>query len=149
MRTVRATMRSILLAAAACWCAACGGPSAPEDQGGGAVLTEERPAAMAAPGRLELRDLAFKRASDVDAPVEPYVPGLMYGGWFDATGEIVGPVGTAPRGRALTKGRLELRNRAFFRFDDARPKSPPYVEGWRDDDTGGFFPLGPVVWRLP
>ncbi len=41
--------------------AGCGGPSAPEDQGGGAVLVEERPAAMAVPGRLELRDLTFTK----------------------------------------------------------------------------------------
>ena len=129
--------------------AGCGGPSAPEDQGGGAVLVEERPAAMAVPGRLELRDLTFKRSSDPDPAAEPYVPGFSYGGWFDATGDVVGAVGAAPRGRSLTKERLELRNRAFYRFDDARPKSTPYIEGWRDDDTGGFFPLGRIVWRGP
>lgn len=129
--------------------AACGGPSAPVDQGGGAVLVDERPAAMRAPGWLSLTDLGVHRASESKPPVEPYVPGAWYGLFFDPTGGVVGPKGSVPSGRNTTRGRLELRNRAFFRSDDRRTPTPPYLEGWRDDDTGGFYPQGDVVWSTP
>lgn len=136
----------LLLAAAFCL-GACGTPDAPEEQGGGAVLLVERKDAMPVLGRLELKDLSVRRASDGETPVEPYVPGAWVGGWFDATGDVVGPKGSAPRGRTLTKGWLELRNRAFYRADEKRTKTAPWIEGWRDDDTGGFFPLSGVVWK--
>jgi hypothetical protein len=143
----RSFVRSTPFVLAAAFAASCGGPSAPMEQSGGAVLIEERRADMAVRGSLELRTLAIKTAADATPPSEPYVEGYWVGGVFDATGDVVGPKGSAPRGRTLTRGRLELRTRSFFRADDSRPKTPPWIEGWRDDDTGGFHPLGGVLWR--
>jgi hypothetical protein len=136
----------ILTSALAVSAVSCGGPSAPVDQGGGAVMIDEHPAAMRVPGYLVFTDLSLHRRSESKAPPEPYVAGAWYGAFFDATGGVTGPKGSVPSGRSTTRGRLELRNRAFFRADDQRPRNVPYVEGWRDDDTGGFYPLGDVVW---
>lgn len=128
---------------------ACSGPSAPVEQGGGAVLITPQPAAMRVSGWLEFRDLTFHPVSEKGPPHEPFIRGEAIGGFFDPTSEITGPVGDPPKGRNLTKGWLELRTRAFFRSDDPRQKTPPFVEGSRDDDTGGFFPASPLVRTIP
>ncbi|HYC77496.1 MAG TPA: hypothetical protein VEI02_07700 [Planctomycetota bacterium] len=123
----------------------CGGPSAPDEQGGGAVLVDEHPAAMRTPGRLELGDLSARYAWESAKPEPPYVEGVWIGGWFDPTGDVVGATPTAPQGRKTTRGRLELRTRAFFRQDEARLATGPCVDGWRDDDTGGFYPATGLI----
>jgi hypothetical protein len=128
---------------------ACSAPRAPTNQGGGALLTREHHASVRAPGWLELRDLTVHTDAEKGPPSEPYVRGSWIGGFFDATGEIVGKVGDPPRGRSLTRGYLELRTRAFYRNDDSRAKIPPFVEGSRDDDSGSFFPAGQIVWSAP
>ena len=112
------------------------------------MLTCERPAAMRTPGWLELRDLSFHADADAGKtpPSEPYVRGEWIGGFFDATGEVVGQVGDPPKGRSLTRGYLELRTRAFFRTDAQRSRVPPWIEGARDDDSGGFFPGAAISW---
>ena len=129
--------------------AACSGASAPEEQGGGAVLVQAQPAAMRAPGWLEFKDLSVHTDAEKGPPREPYIRGAWIGTNFDATAEISGPIGDPPKGRNVSKGWLELRTRSFFRADDPRPRTPPYVPGFHDDDTGGFFPGSAVVWSVP
>jgi hypothetical protein len=143
--------RSILCAAAALGFVllACSTPRAPGNQGGGALLTREHPAAMRAPGWLELRDLSVHTDSEKGPPSEPYVRGAWVGGFFDAAGDVVGKVGDPPRGRSVTRGYVELRTRAFYRNDAERTRTPPWVEGSRDDDSGSFFPAGKVAWSGP
>jgi hypothetical protein len=118
-------------------------------QGGGATLTCERPAAMRTQGWLELRDLSFHSNAEKAPPNEPWVRGEWVGLFFDATGEIVGAVGDPPKGRSLTRGYLELRTRTFYRQDAQRTRMPPWIEGARDDDSGGFFPAAPISWSAP
>jgi hypothetical protein len=119
---------------------------APTDQGGAASVVSERPAAMRAPGWLDLRDLSAHTDAEKEPPREPYVRGVWIGGWFDATSDVVGPVGDPPKGRSLTRGYLELRSRSFFRNTDERKRNPPWIEGSRDGDSGSFFPASTVVW---
>jgi hypothetical protein len=128
---------------------ACSGPRAPTMQGGGAIVTHDRPCAVRAPGWLELRDLSVHTDAEKDPPREPYVRGVWVGGFFDATGDVAGPVGDPPKGRSLTRGYLELRTRAFYRATDERKRTPPWIEGSRDDDSGGFFPASSVSWSSP
>lgn len=127
----------------------CSETRAPCDQGGGAVLTREKCASVRAPGWLDLRDLSVHMDAEKDPPREPYVRGEWIGNWFDARGEIVGVVGDPPKGRSLTRGWLELRSRAFFRASETRTRIPPWIEGMRDDDSGGFFPASQVSWSNP
>jgi hypothetical protein len=129
--------------------AACSSPRAPCTQGGGALLTCEHPSAVRSPGWLELRDLTAHTDADKGPPSEPWVRGVWVGGFFDATGEVVGKIGDPPRGRSLTRGYLELRTRAFYRNDEKRGRIPPWIEGARDDDSGSFFPAAQVVWSGP
>jgi hypothetical protein len=118
-------------------------------QGGAASVASERPAAMRAPGWLDLRDLSAHTDAEKDPPREPYVRGVWIGAWFDATSDVVGAVGEPPKGRSLTRGYLELRSRAFYRATDERTRGAPWVEGARDDDSGVFFPSGALVWSSP
>jgi hypothetical protein len=130
----------------------CGtGSRAPCDKSCVASLTCERPAAMRTPGWLELRDLTFHADADSAKapPTEPYVRGEWIGGFFDAKGEVVGQVGDPPKGRSLTRGYLELRTRSFYRNDAQRSRVAPWIEGARDDDSGGFFPGASISWSSP
>jgi hypothetical protein len=104
---------------------------------------------MRAPGWLELRDLSAHTDAEKGPPSEPYVRGAWIGGYFDATGDVVGAVGDPPKGRSVTRGYLELRTRAFYRNDDKRSRIPPWIEGSRDDDSGGFFPATSISWTNP
>ncbi|MAE94966.1 MAG: hypothetical protein CL910_09930 [Deltaproteobacteria bacterium] len=123
---------------------ACSGTRAPTDQGGGAVLTEEHPDAMRTPGWLEFGDLSLRTAAAGKDPRGAHVHGWLLGGVFEPLGDIIGGEGRPPRGRILNPGFLELRTRAFVKkADDANP-TPPYVEGWQDTETGGFYPSGSV-----
>ena len=56
----------------------------------------------------------------------------------------MGVVESAPVGRVLTLGYLELRTRAFVKKDSASAPEVPYVEGWQDTETGGFYPTSQV-----
>jgi hypothetical protein len=140
--------RVVLVLVATFLVSCCCNSRVPCNQGGGALLTCERPAAMRTPGWLELRDLSFHADADAGKapPSEPYVRGEWIGGYFDATGEVIGPVGDPPRGRSVTRGYLELRARAFYRNDAQRTRIPPFVEGARDDDSGVFFPASAISW---
>lgn len=129
--------------------AACGGPSAPEDQGGGAVIVDRHPASQRSAGWLEFKDLSGHMATEERKPIEPYVLGEWVGGHFDATGEIIGNVGSPPRGRNVSRGWLDLRTRAFYPTSSSRPRTTPFIDGFRDDDTGGFYPLSNVSWKAP
>lgn len=129
--------------------AACGGPSAPEEQGGGAVIADRSPESQRTPGWLEFKDLSAHVATEDRKPIEPYVKGEWIGGRFDVRGSLVGKPGGAPRGRNVTRGWLELRNRAFHPFNSTAPKIAPFIEGFRDDDTGGFYPSADISWTAP
>jgi len=122
----------------------CGGPSAPVDQGGGAVMEEPHPDAMRAMGWLEFADLSLHVQADGRSPSGPHVRGWVLGGTFAPSGDVVGGGGPRPRGRILTPGFLELRTRAFVRRDGDRPPQAPYVDGLQDAETGGFHPTSPV-----
>lgn len=129
--------------------AACGGPSAPEDQGGGAVLVERLPASQRTPGWIEFKDLSAHVATEDRKPVEPYVAGDWIGGRFDVRGALVGKPGGIPRGRNVTRGWLDLRSRAFHPSSSTAPRTTPFIEGFRDDDTGGFYPSADISWTAP
>src|SRR5262245_39607 len=140
----RAALVAVMLALTSCCETRC-----PTDQGGGAIITCARPYAMRSPGWLELRDLTSHTDAEKEAPREPFVRGVWIGGFFDATGEITGTVGDPPKGRSLTRGYLELRTRSFYRPDDKRTRMPPWIEGSRDDESGGSFPASSIAWSNP
>ena len=140
---------AVLLVFIAFAVAACGEPSIPENQGGGAIVTDAKPWALRVPGWLELRDLTLHTDAEIGPPNEPYVRGSWIGSMFDATGGVVGTTGPAPKGRKLTRGWLDLRTRAFFRTDDPHRRAVPSLDGWRDEDTGGFHAAADVVWSPP
>lgn len=130
-----------------CLAAACTGPSAPEDQGGGAVLIEPHHEAMWASGWLEFADLSLHTDAEDLEPVEPYVRGRILGGYFSPTGTIIGSK-ERPRGRRarfLIEGWLDLRTREFFLASEDEPLRPPYVRGLKDRDSGGFHPTSDIV----
>jgi hypothetical protein len=128
---------------------ACSSQRLPSDQGGVASVAREQPAAMRAPGWLDLRDLSAHTDAEKIPPREPYVRGSWIGGWFDATSDVIGELGEPPKGRSLTRGYLELRSRTFYRSGDERTRIAPWIEGSRDDESGGFFPASSVVWSGP
>lgn len=123
---------------------ACSGPSAPDEQGGGAVLTETHPEAMRARGWLEFADLSLRLESDGKDPVGMHVRGWVVGGLFFPDGDVEGRKTERPRGRIFTAGFLELRTRGFVKKDAARRPRPPFVEGFQDVETGAFFPTSSV-----
>jgi hypothetical protein len=112
-------------------------------------MRQERPASVRASGWLDLRDLSAHTDAEKAPPREPYVRGEWVGGWFDARGDVVGTVGDPPKGRSVTRGYLELRTRAFYRASETRTRIPPWIEGSRDDDSGGFFPASQISWSGP
>lgn len=129
---------------------ACGGPSELSEQGGGAVLTEEHPEAIRTPGWIQFGpDLSLHVASEADPPREPYVRGWIIGGLFLPDGEVVGILTEPPPKRILSRGRLHLETRAFTPEKSERLARAPYVDGWHDEETGGFFPSSGVHWEPP
>ena len=114
-------------------------------QGGGAIVTCEA-CRDAVPGWLELRDLTLPHGRREGTPVGAVRPRRTGSG----TGSTrrprsSGKVGDPPKGRSLTRGYLELRTRAFYRTDTSARASRRWIEGSRDDDSGGFFPAASVV----
>lgn len=131
------------------WCllllqTGCGGPTAPESHGGGAVLTEPRPDLMRTSGWLQFADLSLHTVADAKPPKEPFVRGSILGGRFFPTGPVEGVVREAPPKRVLTKGSLHLETRAFKALDSEGPIRTPFVFGWKDTESGAFFPATDV-----
>jgi hypothetical protein len=125
----------------------CSGPTPPDYQGGGAVLSEEKPGAMRSPGWLQFSDLTLHLSVEPDPPKAPYVRGWIVGGLFLPDGEVQGVLAEPPPRRVLTRGWLHLVWRSFTPESHERPRRPPYVEGWHDEETGGFFPSSPVRYE--
>lgn len=135
----------MLLGTVALLAAGCAGPSAPTDQGGGAVLTTPKPEAMRTRGWLQFPELTLHSDAESEPPKDPYIRGVIVGGRFYPHGELVGPVTEAPPKRILARGWLELETRAFTPEAAEGTRRAPWVEGWRDTESGVFFPSGPLV----
>jgi hypothetical protein len=118
----------------------CSGPSVPSDQGGGANLRETRPEAMRSPGWLDLRTLGAHTDAEVKTPSEPYIRGVWVGGLFYPEGEVVGAQTEPPAKRIVVKGWLAVTTRAFYPESLARKPRAPRIAGWRDKETGNFYP---------
>jgi hypothetical protein len=125
--------------------AGCAGPTAPTEQGGGAILTEPQPEAMRTDGYLDFIDLSLRPVASGLRPDGPHVQGWILGGLFTPVSDVRGGLADEPPpGRIASRGFLELRTRAFVRPDSQSPPVPPYVEGFQDTETGGFYPSSSV-----
>ena len=144
MPTVNRSISFSLIIALGVALVACGSPAPPTEQGGGAVLTEPKPKAMWAGGWLEFADLSLHRNDEDEAPTEPYVRGMILGGLFQPTGAVTGIMSEPPPRRIVNRGWLELRSRAFFPEGSRQDRVPPFVEGFQDTETGGFYPTGGI-----
>jgi hypothetical protein len=148
MRPVRNSIGPSLATVLCALLVACGTPAPPTEQGGGAVLTEPKPKAMWATGWLEFADLSLHGDDETEPPTEPYLRGRILGGLFQPTGGVSGIMSEPPPRRIVTRGWLELRSRAFFPENSKRERIPPFVEGYQDAETGGFYPTSDVQEEL-
>ncbi len=128
-----------------CMLCTCGGSSPAPDPDG--LLEDSYPEAMRTPGWLEFTDLSLHTNAEATPPLEPYVRGKILGGLFFPSASIRGPKKepTGRRARFLLKGWLDLRTRAFYPTGSQYQRTPPYVEGAKDRDSGGFHPTSDIV----
>ena len=80
-----------------------------------------------------------------DAPEGAHLSGQVLGGLLLAPyGRVEGTVEEPPAGRVATRGWLALPRLSFHLEGEEEPV-PPYVEGFRDQETGVFYPSSQVV----